>query len=1004
MNLSISNSLLSDSGLYFFLLATCLFSLPAAAATDTLKTGDSINLLSSRRTNTLVSGNERFELGFFNPDGRRLCWFLGIRYMIIQPLTFVWVANPVSPILTRSGGALIFLRNGSLVLQDGNGGTPFMAGNSIVGVSRTLTLKDSGNLVLTDDSSETLLWQSFEHPLDTFLPGMKMDGNMELNSWAPKCEGNINRTGEYTFRVDDSNEGKRNISVVIRNKSSTNWKSPELSYGSDQLFEPVRDLLLNNSAGYYESSRLVMNWTGNIQLWDMSTNPMTLVWSAPDPGNPCSKYQYCGQFASCNSENVLYPCRCLPGFKPLSSTSEDCLPSKPVGLEGSNDEFVKIKVKKVIKNNTNLDEARNDSDCKTECLLKHQCKAYAYHRNSLSLRSTEDDVKSGDCFIWDNDLIDIEESSKITDNNDYDIYVRVAAADIRLTSRQCQNCGYYNLIPYPLSTGKNCGDPNYSGFTCNNSTSSGELLFTIANLSLPVIKIDEENRSFYLQLPTTDNCSNTMNYLQKPNPFSSVSCEYRPSTLNSSLQIPIFKIIWDPPPEPTCNSGQDCRDWPNSNCKNHRCICNPNYKWNGTSLICTKVQEYGGGDPSKHIKIAAIIVATVVFGILLLCLLSCLAYRRTISRRRRRESDEHLGRLYNTEKRVKDLMDTGEFNKEDKKCIDVPFFDLKMILEATNYFSDQNKLGQGSFGNVYKGIFHGGQEIAVKRLSSKSIQGLEEFKNEVVLIAKLQHRNLVRLLGYCVKGDEKILLYEYMKNRSLDAFIFDRTLCLTIDWKKRFEIIMGIARGLLYLHQDSRLRIIHRDLKTSNILLDDEMNPKISDFGLARIIGGSETEVNTLRIVGTYGYMSPEYALDGLFSMKSDVFSFGVIVLEIISGRRNTGFYYSHQAVNLLGYAWNLWNEENIYGLLEQSLVESCNRGEVLRCVNIGLLCVQEDPDDRPTMSNVVFTLGNETATLPIPKQPAFVVKKWLRNGESSSSSKPEINSNKLTNTLEEGR
>ncbi|XP_047342450.1 G-type lectin S-receptor-like serine/threonine-protein kinase At4g03230 isoform X2 [Impatiens glandulifera] len=1000
MNLSISNSLLSDSGLYFFLLATCLFSLPAAAATDTLKTGDSINLLSSRRTNTLVSGNERFELGFFNPDGRRICWFLGIRYMNIQPLTFVWVANPVSPILTRSGGALIFLRNGSLVLQDGNGGTPFMAGNSIVGVSRTLTLKDSGNLVLTDDSSETLLWQSFEHPLDTFLPGMKMDGNMELNSWAPKCEGNSNRTGEYTFRVDDSNEGKRNISVVIKNKSSTNWKSPDLSYGSDQLFEPVRDLLLNNSAGYYESSRLVMNSTGNIQLWDMSTNPMTLIWSAPDPGNPCSIYQYCGQFASCNSENVLYPCRCLPGFNPTSSTSEDCSPSQP--LEGSNDKFVKLKVKKVIENDTNFDNAKDESECQTECLSNRQCKAYAY-RNSASSRSTKDDVNSnGECFIWNIDLTDMEESSNIAD---YDINVRVAATAIRLRSLQCENCGY-NLIPYPLSTGENCGDPNYSNFTCNNSTSSGELLFTIANLTLPVIKIDEENRRFYLQLPTTDNCSNTMNYLQKQYPFSSVNCESLSSTLKSSSQIATVNIIWDPPPVPTCNSGQDCHDWPNSNCKNHRCICNPNYKWNGTSLICTK----DGGDPnttklSKLNKIEVIIVVTVVSGILLLGLLSCLAYRRTISRRRKRESDERLERLYNTEKGVKDLMDTGEFNEEDKKGIDVPFLDLKMILEATNYFSDENKLGEGGFGPVYKGIFPGGQEMAVKRLSSKSVQGLEEFKNEVVLIAKLQHRNLVRLLGYCVKGDEKLLLYEYMKNRSLDAFIFDSTLCLTIDWNKRFEIIMGIARGLLYLHEDSRLRIIHRDLKTSNILLDDEMNPKISDFGLARIVRGSETEANTMRIVGTYGYMSPEYALEGLFSIKSDVFSFGVIVLEIISGRKNTGFYYSQQDVNLLGYAWNLWKEENIFSLLEQSLVESCNRGEVLRCVNVGLLCVQEDPGDRPTMSNVVFTLGNETATLPIPKQPAFVVKKWLRNDESSNSSKPEINStSKLTNEFEEGR
>ncbi|THG15956.1 hypothetical protein TEA_029915 [Camellia sinensis var. sinensis] len=363
--------------------------------------------------------------------------------------------------------------------------------------------------------------------------------------------------------------------------------------------------------------------------------------------------------------------------------------------------------------------------------------------------------------------------------------------------------------------------------------------------------------------------------------------------------------------------------------------------------------------------------------------------------------------MYDMERSVKSFLDSSEFKEGDKKGIDVPVFNLESILEATNYFSNENKLGEGGFGPVYKGIFLGGQEIAIKRLSSHLGQGLEEFKNEVVLIAKLQHRNLVRLLGYCIKGDEKILLYEYMANKSLDTFIFDRTLCLSLDWEKRFDIILGIARGLLYLHQDSRLRIIHRDLKTSNILLDEEMNPKISDFGLARIVKGKETEANTMRIVGTYGYMSPKYALDGLFSIKSDVFSFGVIVLEIVSGKRNTGFYQSKQALNLLGYAWRLWNEEKALDLMDQTLIESCNRGEVFKCINVGFLCVQEDPRDRPNVSNVLSMLTNEATTpLPNPKEPAFVAKKWISFAPSSSFDKPETShsNNELTVSTEPGR
>ncbi|PON84309.1 Cysteine rich receptor like kinase [Trema orientale] len=307
-------------------------------------------------------------------------------------------------------------------------------------------------------------------------------------------------------------------------------------------------------------------------------------------------------------------------------------------------------------------------------------------------------------------------------------------------------------------------------------------------------------------------------------------------------------------------------------------------------------------------------------------------------------------------------------------------FDLITVKSATKNFSEEYKLGEGGFGEVYKGIVAGGQEIAVKRLSKSSGQGEEEFKNEVALVARLQHRNLVRLLGFCLGGGETLLIYEFVTNKSLDYFLFDPRKKGMLDWSIRCKIIGGIARGILYLHEDSRLRVIHRDLKASNVLLDGEMNPKISDFGMARMVGIDQTQGNTKRIVGTYGYMAPEYAMEGLYSIKSDVFSFGVLLLEIVSGTKNSGFHLTNFASSLLSYAWQLWNEGNGLELIDPSLNNICPPNEFIRCVHIGLLCVQEDAYNRPTMSSVVQMLTTETISLPKPERPAFSVGRFTND------------------------
>jgi len=300
-----------------------------------------------------------------------------------------------------------------------------------------------------------------------------------------------------------------------------------------------------------------------------------------------------------------------------------------------------------------------------------------------------------------------------------------------------------------------------------------------------------------------------------------------------------------------------------------------------------------------------------------------------------------------------------------------------VLRAATNNFSEENKLGEGGFGEVFKGTLQDGTEIAVKRLSQNSSQGFQELKNELVLAAQLKHRNLVQLLGVSLQ-EEKLVIYEYMPNRSLDIFLSDPVGRQQLDWNKRFAIICGIARGLLYLHEESRLKVIHRDLKPSNVLLDADMNPKISDFGIARAFGGDQSRDITRRPVGTLGYMSPEYAYWGHVSTKSDMFSFGVIVLEMVTGQRNNSAYSdTSDSVSVLSHVWDNWRAGSMVDVVDPLLaVSRYPESEVVNCIEIGLLCVQENPADRPDASAVMLMLSSPTTMSNdrrAPSRPAFV-------------------------------
>lgn len=325
-------------------------------------------------------------------------------------------------------------------------------------------------------------------------------------------------------------------------------------------------------------------------------------------------------------------------------------------------------------------------------------------------------------------------------------------------------------------------------------------------------------------------------------------------------------------------------------------------------------------------------------------------------------------------------------------------FPFETLVAATKNF--HQKLGEGGFGPVFKGRLEDGREIAVKKLSQNSNQGKKEFENEAKLLARVQHRNVVNLLGYCTRGAEKLLVYEYISNESLDKFLFKTGRREELDWKRRYDIVGGIARGLLYLHEDSHSCIIHRDIKASNVLLDDKWAPKIADFGMARLFPEDQTHVNT-RVAGTNGYMAPEYVMHGHLSVKADVFSFGVLILELISGQKNSTFDVNLDAQNLLEWAWKLYKKGRSLEVLDPSLASSAVAEQVAMCVQIGLLCTQADPQSRPNMRRVVVMLSKKPGTLEEPTRPGYPGSRYRRSRRPTTSASTAGTSGESSHTFE---
>ncbi|CAM0150367.1 unnamed protein product [Urochloa decumbens] len=309
-------------------------------------------------------------------------------------------------------------------------------------------------------------------------------------------------------------------------------------------------------------------------------------------------------------------------------------------------------------------------------------------------------------------------------------------------------------------------------------------------------------------------------------------------------------------------------------------------------------------------------------------------------------------------------------------------FKFSQLAASTNNFSSHNLIGKGGFGQVYKGVLPNGVDVAIKKshVFDKS-RCISEFENELQIIPKLQHANIIKLLGCCIEDDVRILVYEYMPRGSLHNITQELKAGVFLAWHLRFRIIEGIAQGAVYLHHHSRLRLVHGDLKPGNILLDCDMTPRITDFGMAEVLSSDEDKKETDVVAGTMGYLDPDYYGTRFISIKSDVYAFGVTILEIITGQK--AIISGTIRKSLPDYAWEFWSSGRARELIDASLHDEPRINEILRCMHIALLCVELEQADRPTMSDVLMMLKCESMALPVPRSAAYRLKEEV--GESSA-------------------